>query len=77
MSVAIPPGGTYFDTLNKSFVDVSVGPDNKIPTTEFLEAAESLLTLFGMCIVGGSGIGVALTWWCRCARLGGVQACQE
>ncbi|KAL1608491.1 hypothetical protein SLS60_003433 [Paraconiothyrium brasiliense] len=46
MSVAIPPGGTFFDTLKKSFVDVPVAADNKISTTEFLEAAESLLTLF-------------------------------
>lgn len=76
MSVAIPPGGTYFDTLKKSFVDVPVAADDKIPTTEFLEAAESLLTLFGKCKVGRS-FGVALTWWYRCARLGSVQACQK
>lgn len=49
MSVTIPPGGTYFDTLKKSFVDVPITADNKIPTTEFLDAAESLLTLFGKC----------------------------
>ena len=40
-----PPGGTYFDRV-KSFADVPV-KDNGIATTEFLEAAESLTTLFG------------------------------
>jgi len=46
---SFPSGGTWFDTLRKSFVDVPVdaGKDNAIPTTEFLEAAESLTTLFG------------------------------
>jgi hypothetical protein len=45
----IPPSGTWFDTLKRSFVDVPVdeGKDNGISTTEFLEAAESLTTLFG------------------------------
>lgn len=44
-----PPGGTWFDTLKKSFVDVPVNAsnDNAIETTAFLEAAESLTTLFG------------------------------
>jgi predicted ATPase len=39
---------TFFDTINKSFVDVPVdaAKDNAISTTEFLEAAESLTTLF-------------------------------
>ncbi|KAB8298351.1 hypothetical protein EYC80_002075 [Monilinia laxa] len=45
---AIPPGGTFIDTLDKSFVDVPVNKekDNAIATTEFLQAAESLTTLF-------------------------------
>ena len=40
---------TFFDTIKKSFVDVPVdeAAGGKIPTTEFLEASESLLTLFG------------------------------
>ena len=42
-----PAGGTWFDTLRESFVDVPIGADNAIPTTEFLEASESLTTLFG------------------------------
>ena len=48
-STSFPAGGTWFDTLRRSFVDVAVDPDhdNAIPTTEFLEAAESLTTLFG------------------------------
>jgi hypothetical protein len=46
---SIPPNGTYFDTLKKSFVDVPLDKeaDNAISTSEFLEAAESLTTLFG------------------------------
>jgi len=46
---AYPPGGTWFDTLKKSFVDVPVDAtnDNAIATSNFLEAAESLSTLFG------------------------------
>ncbi|TVY32934.1 Pleckstrin homology domain-containing family A member [Lachnellula subtilissima] len=45
---AYPPGGTFLDTLKKSFTDVPVDKekDNAISTTEFLEAAESLTTLF-------------------------------
>jgi hypothetical protein len=44
-----PAGGTWFDTLHKSFVNVHVDADsdNAIPTEAFLEAAESLTTLFG------------------------------
>ncbi|KAF2127711.1 glycolipid transfer protein-like protein HET-C2 [Dothidotthia symphoricarpi CBS 119687] len=39
---------TFFDNLKKSFNDVPVdaSKDNAIATTEFLEAAESLITLF-------------------------------
>jgi hypothetical protein len=46
---AYPPGGTFLDTLKKSFTDVPIDTerDNAIATTEFLEAAESLTTLFG------------------------------
>ena len=42
-------GLTFFSTIKKSFADVPVerAKDNAIPTTEFLEAAESLCTLFG------------------------------
>lgn len=64
----IPPGGTWLDTLKKSFVDVPVDAanDNAIATTDFLEAAESLTTLFGMwclCILKS-----AFTEIHRCAR---------
>ncbi|KAE8338960.1 hypothetical protein BDV24DRAFT_136849 [Aspergillus arachidicola] len=37
---------TWFDGLKRSFADVPVGADNSISTTEFLEASESLTTLF-------------------------------
>ena len=42
-------GKTFLDTLKRSFTDVPVNKerDNAIATTEFLEAAESLTTLFG------------------------------
>lgn len=47
----IPPGGTWFDTMKRSFAEVPIytEEDNGIATTEFLEATESLTTLFGMC----------------------------
>lgn len=45
---AIPADGTWFDTLKRSFADVPIGADDGISTTEFLEAAESLVTLFGV-----------------------------
>jgi hypothetical protein len=50
MAAAYPPGGTFFDTLKKNFTDVPVdaSKDNAVSTTEFLEAAESLVTLFGL-----------------------------
>lgn len=48
-TVVIPAGGTWFDTIRRSFADVPIDEanDNGISTTEFLEAAESLVTLFG------------------------------
>lgn len=48
-ATAYPPGGTFFDTVKRGFTDVPVdaSKDNAISTTEFLEAAESLTTLFG------------------------------
>jgi hypothetical protein len=47
MTTAFPPGGTYFDG-RKSFADVNydASKDNAINTTQFLEASESLTTLF-------------------------------
>jgi len=40
---------TFMDTMRRSFVDVPVNADkdNAIGTSEFLEAAESLTTMFG------------------------------
>ncbi|KAK8119816.1 Pleckstrin-like proteiny domain-containing family A member 8 [Apiospora kogelbergensis] len=49
MSVpTFPAGGTLLDTFKKSFVDVPVDAekDNAIATTDFLDAAESLCTIF-------------------------------
>ncbi|KAL2761069.1 hypothetical protein ACRALDRAFT_2096525 [Sodiomyces alcalophilus JCM 7366] len=48
MVVQIPPGGTIVDTFKKSFVDVPIDADkdNAISTSEFLEATESLVTIF-------------------------------
>ncbi|KAL3482258.1 glycolipid transfer protein domain-containing protein [Aspergillus californicus] len=50
MSAQIPAGGTWFDTMKKSFADVPVDAanDKGISTSEFLEAAESLTTLFDL-----------------------------
>jgi len=47
---AYPPGGTFFDTVKTTFdqVPVDESKGNAINTTKFLEAAESLTTLFGM-----------------------------
>jgi len=47
-SPAIPPGGTLLDTFKKSFSDVPIDADkeNAISTSEFLDAAESLTTMF-------------------------------
>jgi hypothetical protein len=44
----IPPGGTIVQTFKQSFVDVPVDAEkgNAVATTEFLEAAESLTTIF-------------------------------
>ena len=45
----IPPGGTLLDTFKRSFTDVPIDADkeNAISTSEFLDAAESLTTIFG------------------------------
>ena len=49
MAKPYPEGGTFFDSVKKSFADVEVDKSNNnaIPTSQFLEAAESLTTLFG------------------------------
>ncbi|KAK7749114.1 hypothetical protein SLS62_008401 [Diatrype stigma] len=43
-----PPGGTLLDTFKQSFTDVPIDANNEnaISTTEFLDAAESLTTIF-------------------------------
>lgn len=71
--MAYPPGGTFFDTLKRSFTDVPV-ESGKIATSQFLEAAESLTTLFGVYLL------VLYYWSCsnknRCPRFDRLQACQ-
>ncbi|PHH85041.1 hypothetical protein CDD83_991 [Cordyceps sp. RAO-2017] len=42
----IPPGGTIVQTFKQSFTDVPIGADNAIATAPFLDAAESLTTIF-------------------------------
>ncbi|CAI5760805.1 unnamed protein product [Candida verbasci] len=39
---------TFFDEMKKSFSDAKVTDDNKIDTTDFLEASESLVKLFDL-----------------------------
>ena len=81
-NVPFPSGGTWFDTLRKTFDDVPVqaNNDNAIPTSDFLEAAESLTTLFGELPPP------ELLYYCgrepssqigRCARLNGIHTRQE
>jgi len=47
---SIPPGGTYLQTLKRSFVDVPIDAekDNAIDTSAFLEASESLTSMFDL-----------------------------
>ena len=42
---------TFFDTAKRSFKDVPVAADGGVATTEFLEAAESCVALFGLPLV--------------------------
>ena len=44
----IPAGGTYLHTMKRTFNKVDVGENNAIPTEEFLDAAESLTTMFDL-----------------------------
>ncbi|CAG9944727.1 unnamed protein product, partial [Clonostachys rosea f. rosea IK726] len=41
-----PEGGTVLQTFKQAFTDVAVDENNKVDTTQFLEAAESWTTLF-------------------------------
>lgn len=81
MAVVIPPGGTLLDTFRKSFVDVPVDAekDNAISTTEFLEAAESLTTMFGTnsSFAIWSTFTVLIVVYNRCPRLCRVLPRQE
>jgi hypothetical protein len=70
---AVPPGGTFFDTLKRSFSDVPV-ESGKIATTEFLEACEGLTTLFGTYVHLSMSLASNKA---RCPRFSCLQACQE
>ncbi|RDI80471.1 hypothetical protein Vi05172_g9592 [Venturia inaequalis] len=50
---AIPAGSTFFDGVKRSYTDVPINKEhgNAVSTTEFLEASESLTTLFD--VLGG------------------------
>ncbi|CAG7917709.1 unnamed protein product [Penicillium olsonii] len=43
---AVSADQTWFDTIKRSFADVPIDAEDGISTTEFLEAAEALVTLF-------------------------------
>jgi len=45
----VPQGATLLSTFKRSFIDVPVDAekDNAISTTEFLDAAEALTSMFG------------------------------
>ncbi|CAG8186132.1 unnamed protein product [Penicillium salamii] len=43
---AVPADQTWFDTIKRSFADVPIDAEEGVSTTEFLEAAEALVTLF-------------------------------
>jgi hypothetical protein len=48
-AVQIPENSTYIDTMKRNFTSVTVDPSNgnAINTEEFLDAAESLTSMFG------------------------------
>jgi hypothetical protein len=69
---AVPPGGTFFDTLKRSFSDVPI-ESGKIATTEFLEACEGLTTLFGVYVQSST---LSCSNKARCPRFRCLQACQ-
>lgn len=79
MATSYPAGGTFFDTVKRSFTDVPVDEkkDNAISTTEFLEACEGLIALFGTKLVYREAPLAMLSAVHRCARLGGFQARQR
>lgn len=55
-ATTFPPGGTIIQVLKRSFTDVPVDAanGNAVSTSEFLEAAESLTTIFGAASSGPS-----------------------
>jgi hypothetical protein len=62
----IPAGGTIVDTFKQSFVDVPIDAENgnAIATTPFLDAAESLTTMFGkscLCCINAASPNTLMT----------------
>ncbi|KIX07795.1 uncharacterized protein Z518_02449 [Rhinocladiella mackenziei CBS 650.93] len=44
----IPPGKTWVDTHKQSFADIAILDDQRVPTTEFLNATEATTTIFDL-----------------------------
>ena len=53
---------TFFDTISRSFVAVTITANNEIETAEFLEASEALTKLFGTfySLNGPKGLGLCI-----------------
>lgn len=72
MSAVYPPGGTIVQSLKRTFADVPVDEanGNAVSTVEFLEASESLTTIFGTPLSQSSSQNSATNcayrchWWC-------------
>jgi hypothetical protein len=78
MATSYPAGGTFFETVKRSFTDVPIDEkkDNAISTTEFLEACEGLTALFGV-LHPRCAVCTRLIATHRCPGLGCVQTSQE
>ena len=44
--MVVPPGKTFFEELKVTYDDVKVSSDNKIPTSQFIDATENFIKLF-------------------------------
>lgn len=44
--MVVPAGSTFFEELKFTYNDINLGPDNKIPTGQFLDATENFVKLF-------------------------------
>lgn len=72
MSAVYPPGGTIVQSLKRTFADVPVDEanGNAVSTVEFLEASESLTTIFGTALSQSfakrsmTNCAYRCYWWC-------------